>query len=370
MRNIILKHGNNRLTLRKVGKEGPQGETGAGVPTGGNTGQHLAKASNTDFDTEWVEASSILSVNGQTGPAVVLDKDDVGLGNVDNTSDANKPVSTATQTALNAKIDTSEKGANNGVATLDSGGKVPVTQLPSSIMQYQGTWNASTNTPTLADGSGDAGDVYIVSVAGTQNLGSGNITFGVGDWVIYNGTVWQKSDNTDAVSSVFGREGAVTAQTSDYDAEQIDFDTTEFDAVGVSTDPDVQSALDTLLNALMYFIATAGAAIEEKASRRIASNTYTDTHIASDGDIGSDVMLEMNSGSANNLTIPHDDGSYLQSGDQINVIQLGTGQTTLNPDSGVTILATPGLKLRARYSVASLVYKGTDVWYAYGDLTL
>lgn len=370
MRKIILKNGDNKLVLRKVGREGPKGDTGPGVPDGGNTGQHLAKASNDNQDTEWVDASNILSVNGQTGPTVTIDKTSVGLGNVDNTSDANKPVSTATQTALDGKINITEKGANNGVATLDSGGKIPSTQLPSSIMQYQGTWNASTNTPTLADGVGDAGDVYIVSVAGTQNLGSGNITFGVGDWVIYNGTIWQKSDNTDAVSSVFGREGAVTAQTSDYDAEQIDFDTTEFDNAGVSTDPDVQSALDTLLNALMYFIATAGAVLEEKASRRIVFNTYTGTHIASGGDIGSDVMLEMNSGSANNLTIPHDDGSYLQSGDQINVIQLGTGQTTLNPDSGVTILATPGLKLRARYSVASLVYKGADVWYAYGDLTL
>lgn len=55
-------------------------------------------------------ASPIQSVNGHTG-AVVVTKSDVGLGNADNTSDANKPVSTATQTALNLKADTSSLSA-------------------------------------------------------------------------------------------------------------------------------------------------------------------------------------------------------------------------------------------------------------------
>lgn len=87
----------------------------------------------------------------------------------------------------------SEKGVANGYASLDSSAKVPVAQLPSSIMEYKGSWNASTNTPTLADGTGDNGDVYRVSVAGTVNLGSGSITFSVGDFVIYNGSIWQRS---------------------------------------------------------------------------------------------------------------------------------------------------------------------------------
>ena len=51
-------------------------------------------------------ADAVSSVNGQTG-TIVLGKADVGLGNVDNTSDVNKPVSTATQTALNGKMATS-----------------------------------------------------------------------------------------------------------------------------------------------------------------------------------------------------------------------------------------------------------------------
>lgn len=116
---------------------------------------------------------------------------------------------------ISTAIQSSEKGANNGVATLDGGGKVPVSQLPSSVMTYEGVWNASTNSPTLADGVGDAGQVYRVSVAGTQDLGSGNISFEVGDYVIYNGSVWEKSDTTDAVASVNGQTGVVSLDTDD-----------------------------------------------------------------------------------------------------------------------------------------------------------
>ena len=84
-------------------------------------------------------------------------------------------------------------GGANGVATLDSLGKVPLSQLPASVVTYLGTWNAATNTPTLTNGVGDVGDLYICNVAGTVNFGAGPITFAVGDWVIYSGTEWQKS---------------------------------------------------------------------------------------------------------------------------------------------------------------------------------
>lgn len=109
----------------------------------------------------------------------------------------------------------SEKGANNGVATLDAGGKVPASQLPNSVITYEGAWNANTNTPTLADGTGNAGDVYIVSVAGTQNLGSGPLTFAPGDWAIYNGAIWEKSINSNAVASVNGQTGVVSLDSDD-----------------------------------------------------------------------------------------------------------------------------------------------------------
>jgi hypothetical protein len=102
----------------------------------------------------------------------------------------------------------SEKGVSNGYASLDSAGKVPISQLPSSIMEYKGTWNASTNTPTLANGTGDTGDVYICNVAGTVNFGAGAITFAVGDYVIYSGTIWQRSSG--AVGTVTSVAASIT----------------------------------------------------------------------------------------------------------------------------------------------------------------
>jgi hypothetical protein len=109
----------------------------------------------------------------------------------------------------------SRKGANNGYASLDANGRVPSSQLPSSAFEYKGNWNASTNTPTLADGTGDAGDMYRVSVAGNQDLGSGTIDFQVGDYLLYNGAEWDKIDNTDSVSSVNGATGAVVLDSDD-----------------------------------------------------------------------------------------------------------------------------------------------------------
>ena len=129
--------------------------------------------------------------------ATGIDAAKIGSGAVSNTEFGYLDgVTGPIQTQLNDKVNTSLLGAANGVATLDSGGKIPVSQLPTSVMEYKGSWNASTNTPSLADGTGDAGDTYRVSVAGTQNLGSGSITFVVGDLVIYNGSVWEKSPNT------------------------------------------------------------------------------------------------------------------------------------------------------------------------------
>lgn len=63
-------------------------------------------------------------------------------------------------------------------------------------LNYKGTWNASTNTPTLVSSVGTQGDYYVVSVAGTTNL-DGTTLWGVGDMAIFNGSIWQKADGGD-----------------------------------------------------------------------------------------------------------------------------------------------------------------------------
>lgn len=160
-------------------------------------------------------------------------------------------------------IQSSEKGSAGGVATLDGGGKVPVSQLPNSIMEYQGTWNASTNSPTLVDGTGNTGDVYRVSVAGSQDLGSGSISFGVGDYAIYNGATWEKADTTDAVSSVNGFTGAVTLTTTNV-SEGTNLYFTNARAIaatltGYTAGTGVVTSADTVLSALQKIDANTNA---------------------------------------------------------------------------------------------------------------
>jgi hypothetical protein len=82
---------------------------------------------------------------------------------------------------------------------------------------YKGTWNAATNTPTLASGVGGKGDYYYVSVPGTTNL-DGITDWKVGDFAVFNGTVWQKVDNTDAILSVNGQTGVVVLTAVDVGA--------------------------------------------------------------------------------------------------------------------------------------------------------
>jgi hypothetical protein len=65
-------------------------------------------------------------------------------------------------------------------------------------VKYLGTWDAATNTPTLTSGIGSQGDYYVVSVPGNTNL-DGITDWQAGDWAIFNGTVWQKVDNSETV---------------------------------------------------------------------------------------------------------------------------------------------------------------------------
>jgi hypothetical protein len=58
-------------------------------------------------------------------------------------------------------------------------------------LNYKGTWDAATNTPTLSSGVGTQGDYYVVSVAGVTDL-DGITNWGVGDWATFNGSVWQR----------------------------------------------------------------------------------------------------------------------------------------------------------------------------------
>ncbi|MEK9782991.1 MAG: LamG domain-containing protein [Opitutales bacterium] len=92
------------------------------------------------------------------------------------------------------------------LATLDASNKVDSSQWPASAFSYQGTWAASSNTPTLANGTGTAGYTYYASDSGSVNFGAGAISFTAGDAVVYDGSIWQKVPD---VANILDGKGTV-----------------------------------------------------------------------------------------------------------------------------------------------------------------
>lgn len=136
--------------------------------------------------------------------------------------------------ADNTYIPLSQKGQPNGVASLDGAGKVPYAQLPNAIMTYKGVWDPTTNTPTLANGVGQAGDVYRASVDGASTAPVVDNWF-AGDFIIYDGVNWQRSPLADGVISVNGKNSIVTLNAID-----IPYDNSTSGLVAT----DVQDAID------------------------------------------------------------------------------------------------------------------------------
>jgi hypothetical protein len=124
-----------------------------------------------------------------------------------------------TISALLSFIDSQQQFAN-----LDTSGKIPLSQIPASILgaaNYQSAWDAAINQPEipLADNS-NKGWYYVVSNAGTTTINGIN-DWKLGDWIISNGTAWQKIDNTDALLSWNGRTGAVVPMAGDYTTDTV-----------------------------------------------------------------------------------------------------------------------------------------------------
>lgn len=135
-------------------------------------------------------------------------------------------------------------GNSNGLATLDNNGRIPASQLSEDAVEYKGAWNAETNTPNLNTVAKDTGDMYLVSVKGTQDIGEGSIQYNVGDEVIYNGTIWQRipTGDVDSVNNISpDTDDNVTVNGNDisYDSGKVDID-------------DIPKAISYIENKLRY----------------------------------------------------------------------------------------------------------------------
>ena len=121
------------------------------------------------------------------------------------------------------------------------------------------------------------------------------------------------------------------------------------------TTPNIGAATGTSLN-------TTGNVISH-----IATTTQVASYTLVLGDDGT--IVQMNVGSANNLTVPANSSVAFTIGTQIIIQQQGAGQTTIVAAGGVTLSSTPGLKLRAQNSGAVCVKYSTDAWFVFGDLS-
>lgn len=104
-----------------------------------------------------------------------------------------------------------------------------------------------------------------------------------------------------------------------------------------------------------------------KSPNYLTINAQTNNYTLVLGDASKQV--EMSLASANTITVPANSSVAFPIGTTILVVQTGVGQTTISPSAGVTINGTPGMKLRAQWSAATLVKRATDTWLVFGDLS-
>ena len=291
------------------------------------------------IDITQIKAQSpVQSVNSNIG-VVVLTKTDIGLSNVDNTSDANKPVSTATQTALDGKVDENAAitGATKTKITYDAKGLV--------------TSGADATTADIADSTNkryvtDAQATVIGNTSGT-NTGDNAVNS------LYSGLAASKQDTiTGAATTITSSDLTVSRALVSNASGKVAVATTTSTEIGYVNG--VTSAIQTQ--------------IDTKSAKLITTNRQTASYTLVIGD--SDKLVEMNVATANNLTIPLNSSVAFATGTQILLAQYGAGQTTVVATSGVTIRSSGAkLKLNAQYSGATLIKIGSDDWYLFGDIS-
>ncbi|MGY5253274.1 hypothetical protein [Sphingobacterium spiritivorum] len=194
------------------------------------------------------------------------------------------------QTFLDSKIPLSQKAVSNGVATLDVNAKIPISQVPEALIgsvNYRGNWNPASNTPALSatPESDTKGHYYISSVTGTFN----GIEYNNGDWIISNGAVWGKVDNTNKVVSINGKQGAVILDASDVGATPKDSETLQSVVErGASTTRDITLKNPNNNNRMYMGLFGGGAHIfsGENTDLRLGSNDLERVKIKANGFVG------------------------------------------------------------------------------------
>jgi hypothetical protein len=175
------------------------GAGGQPISSGGSaTDSYVVLSASLDLPNERVLTAGTNITLTDTGPGgtVTIASTAGGVSNVaTGTGLTGGPItSTGTIALANTAVTAGSYGTSIGIPqiTIDAQGRITAAStIATTSNSYQGTWNASTNSPTLTSSVGTLGFYYVVSTAGSTNL-NGISTWAIGDWAVYNGSAWQK----------------------------------------------------------------------------------------------------------------------------------------------------------------------------------
>ena len=275
-----------------------------------------------------------------TGTVTGVTKSHVGLGNVDNTTDAGKPVSTATQTALDLKA---PKAAPTFTGTLTAAdvtisGNLTVSGTTTTV----NTTNFTTSDPVIYLGDGNNANLVDIGFVGSYNDGT----------YAHQGLV---KDSSDSKWKLF--KGVTDEPTT-----TVNFAQGSLDALKVGA---FEATTVTPSSGVVF---SDGTQTKEGVASRTPIISKTDSYTLS-ALTERDSLIEVAKSTATTVTIPTDATLNFPIGTSIDILQTSTGQVTIAGASGVTVNSTPGLKLRTTWSSATLFKRAANTWVVYGDLT-
>ena len=301
-----------------------------------------------------------------TGTVSGVTKSHVGLGNVDNTTDALKPVSTATQTALDLKAPLASPALTGTPTAPTANTATNTTQIATTAFVQQEISILTTGAPgllnTLDELAAALGDdenfaattantialkapLASPTFTGTVTLPTGTVTSAM----ILDGTIVDGDINASAAIAQSKISGLSTS----------------FSEKAPLASPTFTGLVTVAANGIAY---TDGTQTKEGVPSRTPIISKTDSYTLS-ATSERDSLIEVNKSSASTITIPLNSAVAFPIGTTLDVLQTGTGQVTIAGAGGVTVDATPGLKLRTRWSSATLFKRDTNVWVVFGDLS-
>jgi len=243
--------------------------------------------------------------------------------------------------------------------------------------------NVASGTGISVSHTQSEGSTATVSLDATiDNLSDVTITSAVANQVLsYNGSAWVNTSNPTVAGNltisgnltVSGTTTTVNSETLTINDNLIVLNNNEAGTPSENAGVEVERGTSTNVQLRWnesgdYWEFTNDGTYYQRIFTDTVTNAQTAAYTLALADNGK--MVEMNVASGNALTVPTNANVAFPVGTTMTILQTGAGQTTLTPQAGVTINATPGLKLRAQWSSATLIKRATDTWIALGDLAV